>query len=70
MNTACFVSACAENSFFACLRRGTRSFWMTLAILFMTGMVFVGVYMFIKVTSWSGYSAARAVRRAAAAQEL
>ena len=51
------------------LRRGTRSFWMTLAILFLTGMVFVGVYMFIKVTSWSGYSA-RAVRRAAAAQEL
>lgn len=50
------------------LCRGTRSFWMTLLILFMTGMVFVGVYMFIKVTSWAGYRAA--LRQATLQQEL
>ena len=41
---------------------------MTLLILFATGMVFVGVYMFIKITSWAGYH--RAVRRAIISEEL
>lgn len=34
---------------------------MTLAVLFGVGIIFVGVYMFIKITSWVGYKSQRGV---------
>ncbi len=37
------------------LCRGGRSFWATLLWLLLVGMVFVGMYVFIKVTSMAGY---------------
>lgn len=36
-------------------RKGSRSFWFILLVLFFASGVFVGMYMFIKVTSMAGY---------------
>lgn len=42
------------------MRRGARSLCLRLLVLFLVGVTFAGVYMFIKVTSFAGYKARRA----------
>ena len=40
--------------------RGARSLCLRLLVLFLVGITFAGVYMFIKLTSMAGFKARRA----------
>jgi len=42
-------------------RRGRRNFCFTFLVLFIIGTVFVGMYVFIRITSLTGYRAAKGV---------
>jgi Membrane fusion protein Use1 len=42
-------------------RRGRRNFCFTFLVLFIIGTVFVGMYLFIRITSITGYRAAKVV---------
>ena len=46
-------------------RRGRRNFCFTFLVLFIIGTAFVGMYLFIRITSITGYKAAKMARTAA-----